>query len=234
MQSRACVKGLLAASVAAFIGAATLGDSVTAIGQFTGVISEGWEGFGNYLQGPDSVNYLASTESIFGGAATISNDLMAVYEPGTAAEFHLIASGFAQAALGTSKGMGLDALNETAEINFLQGVTAFGAYWGAASSTTSSPATVSVSFYGALGVLIDTVTFDYLKTPTSGGNGGGELDWHGWSFSEAVFKIIYSGDFVVIDELQANLFTTVIPLPAPVWIGLAGLIGVVAVRRRSS
>ena len=66
--------------------AAACAATVTDIPQFTGDISESWQGFQNYMFNPDF--YEQSPARIFGGKATIANPLMVIYEPGFA-EFGL-------------------------------------------------------------------------------------------------------------------------------------------------
>jgi hypothetical protein len=172
--------------------------TVTEIPQFTGDISESWQGFQNYMFNPDF--HEASPATIFGGQATITNPVMAIYEPGFA-EFGLGSSGLcAQVADGT-KAMGLNGPDQTAVIEFATPVTEFGAWWGGTTGGKfPDPNTIAVSFYDADGVLIEMLNFEYSHSIQF----DGVLDWHGWSISPPAATITYKSDFVAIDALQAN------------------------------
>jgi len=169
------------------LGASTRGD-VTPIGPFTGNLSESWESFNDYLTGP---RYLASPTVIMDGGAVISNSVMGVYRTNSAVSFGLGDSGNAQVADGL-KGMGLDAFAQTATITFVNPVVDFGAYWGA--NTPPTPATVSLVFSDG-----SSASFTY-SAPHDG-----TLNWHGWHFDTGITSISYSGDFVAVDGLQANV-----------------------------
>jgi hypothetical protein len=183
--------------------------AATYIGPFTGTSSETWESFNDYLTGP---RYLAAPTSIMGGRALISSSLMSVYLTNSARSFGLGDSGNAQVADGT-KGMGLDGFAQTATITFLDPVTDFGAYWGA--NTPPTPATVSLLFSDG-----SFESFTY-SAPHDGA-----LVWHGWHFETGITSISYSGDFVAVDGLQAN----VIPEPATTLLGALG-VGLLFLRR---
>lgn len=197
---------------------------ISAIGPFSGSLSETWEGFLNYRNDPNF--YLLDPTSIMGGAASISNPQMAVYEP-SAASFGLGGSGAAQVSDG-AKGMGLDTSQATATITFDCTVDSFGAYWGAA--TFGSPNAVRLSFFDVFDGLIGNDSFQYDHSA----NQDGGLDWHGWSSTTPIKKIQYTGDFVVIDGLQAHGLDNCPKVPEPGALAmLAGLgIGGVLILRR--
>ena len=169
------------------LGASTRAD-VTPIGPFTGTLSESWESFNDYLAGP---RYLAAPTSIMGGGAFISNSFMSVYLTNSSRSFGLGDSGNAQVADG-AKGIGLDGFTQTATITFVKPVVDFGAYWGA--NTPPTPATVSLVFSDG-----SSESFTY-SAPHDG-----TLNWHGWHFQNGITSISYSGDFVAVDGLQANV-----------------------------
>lgn len=195
------------------------------VGPFTGSLTETWEGFNNYVE---TLSYLDDPTDIMGGAASISNSRMIVYEPGTAAVFGLGFSGFAQVSDGV-KGMGLNAAQQTATIVFDSPVDSFGAYWGA--STLGEPATVRLSFFDVFDNLIGNASFQYDHEQTA----DGALDWHGWSSTTPIKKLSYTGNYVVIDGLQAG-GAVVVPEPGTlamlVGMGIGGAL-VLARRRRS-
>ena len=184
--------------------------AVTSIGPFTGSLSETWELFNDYLTGP---RYLADPTTIMGGGAFISSSLMSVYLTNSSRSFGLGDSGNAQVADG-AKGMGLDGFAQTATITFVNPVTDFGAYWGA--NTPPTPATVSLVFSDG-----SFESFAY-SAPHDG-----TLNWHGWHFATGITSISYSGDFVAIDGLQAN----VIPEPSTTLLGVLG-VGLLVLHRR--
>ena len=201
---------LSAGFVAALLLGANTRAAVTPIGPFTGSLSETWESFNDYLTGP---RYLADPTSIMGGGAFISNSLMSVYLTNSSRSFGLGSSGNAQVADG-AKGMGLDGFAQTATITFVNPVVDFGGYWGA--NTPPTPATVSLLFSDGS-----------LEGFTYSSPGLGILEWHGWHFATGITSISYSGDFVVVDGLQAN----VIPEPATAVLGALG-VGLLVLRRR--
>ena len=202
------------------VAGAAHGGFVTEIDPFVGDLTETWEGFQNYQQDPDF--FLDDPTSIMGGGAWISNPFMVVYEPSAGASFGLGSSGPAQVSDGT-KGMGVDAGDQTVVITFDLPIFSFGAYWGAATRAGfPDPNTVDVAFYDLDGGLIDTAAFQYSHSET----GDGGLDWHGWSSTTAIGSIEITGDFVVIDGLQADL------VPAPGTMALLGLTGLFGGRRR--
>ena len=72
--------------------------AVTAIGPFSGNLSETWESFNDYLTGP---LYLANPTTIMGGGAFIANSFMCVYLTNSTISFGLGSSGNAGVADGT-------------------------------------------------------------------------------------------------------------------------------------
>lgn len=209
---------------------------VTATGPFTGTIGETWESFSNYTVGPASPNYLSNPTSIFGGAGTISNSFMAVYEPIANAGFGLGLNGNAQVADGV-KAMGIDdsSLSLTT-ITFASNVSAFGGYWGNYGLNVGG-GSVKLTFFDASGNMLgsDSFLYDHTLNPDGTVNADGILDWHGWQFaSTGIRSLTYEGLFVVNDGLQA---TQVAAIPEPeiyamLTVGL-GLLGWAGRRSRS-
>lgn len=157
--------------------------TLTPVGPFTGNLSENWESFDNYVT--PFYHHLSPTVTIMGGGATVANPLMAIYQPGVA-DFSL---GYAYAQVSDGfKAMGIDASGGVT-ISFLNPVSDFGAYWGAANGNG-----ISLTFSdGSLEYLSYTSEFNH-----------GALVWSGWHSSLGITSINYSGAFVVIDGLQAN------------------------------
>ena len=201
-----------AGSAAALLLCSNASATLSSIGPFSGSMSETWESFNDYLT--TNFHYLPDPTSIMGGGATISSPRMAVYNPNTAANFGLGSSGSALISDGVH-GMGLDNPAQTATITFANPVGDFGAYWGA--NTPPNPSTVSLAFSdGSLA----NFTYDH-----SSGNPG-VLEWHGWHSTVGITSVSYSGDYVVVDGLQAN------PVPEP-GMALLGALGVgLALSRR--
>lgn len=215
VQSRTLLTGLVVTALT-LLSSLTLpaGAQVTSTGPFTGSASETWESFPNYQSNPSF--YQTDPTAIFGGAATISNDYMAVYQPSAGASFGLGSSGPAQVSDGT-KGMGVDRGEQTTTIQFASPVSAFGGYWGAA--TFGSGTTVTVSFFDVFASLIDTQTFNYSRD----GFGDGLLEWHGWNSTTGIGAITYSGDYVVNDGLQINAANvSAVPEPSSMALLLMG------------
>lgn len=208
--------------MAALLLGANTPAAVTPIGPFSGNLGENWESFNDYLTGP---RHLADPASIMGGGAFISSSLMSVYLTNSATSFGLGSSGNAQVANG-GKGMGLDGFAQTATITFANPMVDFGAYWGAATPpwgpeappVEPTPTTVSLAFSDG-----SFANFTYFAPDHSG-----TLEWHGWHFTTGISSISYSGDFVAMDGLQAN----VIPEPATGLLGAMGMGLLVLCRRR--
>jgi hypothetical protein len=115
-------------------------------------------------------------------------------------------------------------------IEFSKLVSAFGAYWGAAIVSGLYDGTIDVSAYDEFGGLIDSVTITYAGTSDDDGDGYVDLEWNGWTSDVGIKTIVYSGDFTVIDGLQANLGGGVVPAPGA---ALLGLIGLALAKRRA-
>ncbi|MFN0055194.1 MAG: hypothetical protein ACKV0T_23720 [Planctomycetales bacterium] len=179
---------------------------------FAGQISETWESFPSYEIDPDlGPTYLSSPTSIMGGNAQAENPVMLVYEPGADRKFGLYKNGSAQTS--GAKGMGVDGTGVT-KINFSTPIERFGAIWGA--SSEGGPVTVSVLFFNMFQSLIGSQTFVYDHTALADGG----LDWHGWESTRAFSSVEITADFLVIDDLQADFATVLIPEPAawPFWL----------------
>ncbi len=102
--------------------------------------------------------------------------------------------------------MGLNGLDQTVTIVFAEPVSKFGGYWGASTfycCGQEDPTNVDVKFFDASDGLIGVATFAYSRSipgfPGIPIHGDGRLEWHGWSSNRPVKKVIYSGDYVVID-----------------------------------
>ena len=108
--------------------------------------------------------------------------------------------------------MGINGGGQTTTISFVNPVFDFGAYWGAGTDASfPNPATVVLSFSdGSL------AAFLYSRS----GPNDGLLEWHGWNSTIGITGVSYTGDFVVIDGLQAN--TTVVP-EASTWFAGIGV-----------
>ena len=206
---------LFAVLLAAYPASLAPGGVVSEIDPFVGDLSETWEGFPSYNDTPGF--FLDEPTAIMGGSASISNPFMQVYEPGVAT---FIIGGsplvFAQVSDGV-KGMGLNNFSQTANITFTTPVTEFGAYWGSGSPSNG----VVISFFDVNNFLIDSLFFAYDAQIEMG-----TLIWHGWSSTTDIKSVSYSGDFVVIDGLQAN------QIPAPGALALLGVAGLLGIRRR--
>lgn len=221
---RTKIASLVAGALLA-LGASSAQAALSSVGPFTGDLTETWESFANF---PPA---LANPTDIMGGAASIANPSMAIYQPGVL-DFNLFANGFAQVADGV-KAMGLNGDQQTAIITFDNSQTSFGAFWGASRDDSGSPGVVRVAFLDASNQIIDMRSFDYLRS-----NGDGVLEWHGWKSDLAFKSVIFAGNSVVSDGLQASGPDngTTNPAPEPGSLALAGL-GLVtlvgALRRRS-
>jgi hypothetical protein len=217
---RAAFSGIFPAAAAAFLltfATATTtpaGAVLTPVGPFAGAYSETWESFSNYQTGPSTLNFLPTPTNIMGGFASIANPLMAVYQPG-AASFGLSSNGFAGVSDG-AKAMGIDDLDSTTTITFDAPVTAFGAYWGAAEGSGAYTDDITVNFSDG-----SSAVFNHDPVPA----GSGTLVWRGWSSTVPITSVSYTGDYIVIDGLQASV-------PEPASLGLFALAGAGMICRR--
>ncbi len=207
--------------------AAGVASAQTPIGPFAGGISETWEGFQTYSQNPDFYEDKNGPISTFGGNAMVSSPfsgqggILVVYSP--------FIDGFGLGNYGSAgvsdgqNGMGINTgfPGQPVTIDFGTPVTDFGGYWGAADIFGDASVPIVFDFYDANGSLIGSATENYSAP------GNGVLAWYGWNFNSigAVKTVVYTGDYVVNDGLQANL------VPAPASLALAG-IGVLALGRR--
>lgn len=167
------------------------------VGPFVGDLTETWESFPTTIEGEP---YLLDPSPIMGGAATISNEFMFVYEPGVS-DVSLGTSGVAQVSDGI-KGMCSREAGVTTTIMFNDPIAAFGAYWAAVTETGTQigdPANILVRFYSETNTLLGTRIINYSRPAD------GVLEWHGWISDEPVKYITYFEDGVAVDGLQAIL-----------------------------
>ena len=202
------VVGLLTASALA---------AVIPVGPFVGDLQESWESFPNFWDDPD--HFMDDPSPIFGGAAEISSAYMVVYEPPDYG-FSLGYYGEAQVIDGT-KGHGLDTWPaSSATIDFDEPVLQFGGYWGAGDIDGYPTVPITFDFYDENADLIDSVTVQYGDD-----TGQGTLIWLGWSSDVGIETVVYAGNLVANDYLQATL------VPEPASLALLAL-GAVVLRRR--
>ncbi len=170
---------------------------ITSISPFTGQYSESFESFPN-SRVTGSFSALAQNTSIFSGQGSISDaqGAMAIFNS-TTATFGLGTSGNAVPEDG-SQALGLDVSDDVATINFNNGVSNFGAYWGA--GTEGGPSEVSVDLYNVSGQSIGTETFNYNHSST----GDGLMDWHGWHSDTLIGSVSFTGFYVVTDNMQIS------------------------------
>lgn len=202
-----------------FISAALLcaaqASATIELAPFIGETSESWESFPNYVD--YTPIYLPNPTPILGGTATIVQPRMVVYEPGIA-EFYLTSSGYAQVSEG-ERALGINVGPDAATtILFDEPVDQFGAYWGA-TTEFSTPSGIDVYFYDDH-TLVDSVAFGYDRSPEF----DGKLEWHAWHTDQPFDRLVFVGDYVVIDGLQASS-----PEPASL---LLALLAVAAWRKR--
>ncbi|MFG0244962.1 MAG: hypothetical protein ACF8MF_02785 [Phycisphaerales bacterium JB052] len=105
-----------------------------------------------------------------------------------------------------------------AVIEFSQGATDFGGYFGTADILSGG----NISFFDADDNLIETQS---LELPLN------NWEWHGWHSDEAFTRVVIHGSTnpsapIVLDDLQVNY------IPAPGALALLGFAGCAASRRR--
>ena len=87
-----------------------------------------------------------------------------------------------------------------------------------------------MQFYDSSDVLIGSDVFTYLGNPQ---NGYSPLQWHGWASTTGIKKATYSGDFVAIDALQANISAPDVPeMSASVLAMIPCVLGLIWRRKR--
>ena len=170
---------------------------VTEIGEFTGDTSESFESFDNYLVG--GFHFLDSPTTVLGGSSLTGTE-MVVYEVGTA-DIILNSSGTAQAAEGV-KGLNLNNFASSLTLTFPTPRLRFGGYFGA--YTSGEPTSILFEFYDGNDTLIAFLEVSYDRSDFV----DGLLEWHGWEAVNGIKKVVITGDYVVMDNLQTD------PMPA--------------------
>lgn len=187
---------------------------LSAVGPFSGSMSETFESFPNYSSGG---HY--DTLGIMGGGATMTSNSSGtnqvwVYEPGVAT-WSLGGNGSAITHSGAKAG-GLYFNQSPVDVSivFSTAVNRFGGYFATASNETTL-----ISFYDANGGQIGT-TQSLLTASNS-------MDWQGWSSTTGIASVLFFGGTApVMDDLQADA------VPEPVSLVVLGLGSLVALRRR--
>jgi len=105
-----------------------------------------------------------------------------------------------------------------AVINFNQGATDFGGYFGTADILSGG----NISFFDENNQLIETLSLDIPLN---------EWTWYGYSSDEAFHSVVIHGGSnpsspIVLDDLQVNF------VPAPGALALLGIAGITSTRRR--
>lgn len=215
------VSGLAAGML---VVSASVSGAVTNIGPFVGGATETFEGFS-----PGDVGTFASgtttTEPIFGGLGLLSGQTTHTSNP---LYIWNSTGGLSLGTYGTAvphdglQGLVLEpyGATHTVRIDFPTPVQDFGGYWAHA-SYQGNAGPVDWTFYDAGGGVIGTDSHHYPGTTL-----GGVLEWRGWTSTTPIAAVEYTGYWATADGLQINV-------PAPgAGVGLLGLIGLGAVRRR--
>lgn len=218
---------VMVVAAAVGMGASFASAQITPIGQFSGQISETWESFQHYQQNPNFYEDANGPISTFGGAASVSSPfsgqggIIVVYNPGAGATFGLGNYGSAQVSDGAQgSGVNTGFPGAPISINFATPVVDFGGFWGAADIFGDPTVPIVFDFYDVSGGLIGSQTIQYSAP------GDGALVWAGWNSVTPVASVVYTGDYVVNDGLQANY------VPTPGALALLGLSGCAIARRR--
>ena len=186
---------VLGVSVAAFGSVSNA--QLSATGPFVGNLSETFESFKNFCQ--NGFAYESSPASVFGGAATLSQNNMFVYTPG-GCNFGLGTSGAIGQTSDGVKAMGIDAFNLGSVFTFAAPIYSFGGFFGA-NTNFGDPATFTFDFYDSGNNQIGST--QSLSYSHSGSPDGG-LDWYGFDSTSAVSKVVVTGTEYAFDGLQIN------------------------------
>lgn len=195
--------------------------TLTTIGPFSGTLSETFESFSNYAAGPFNQ---PEPFLVMGGNASFDSALddLVIYDP-VNASFGLGGSGGAQVSDGV-QGMGMNfGPNDSWTLMFVSDTNDFGAFWGAA--TSGGPVITGVEFYDSSNVVVGSTSFAYDHETTS----DGVLEWNGWNSDVAFRSVKVTGNYVVIDGMQA---TNAVPEPATMSVLALGALAML--RRRKS
>ena len=193
--------------------------SISAVGPFTGTMSESFESFGESNL-PGSIPVMSGNASV---SVPVNNYI------GTSTSFGLGSSGNAHPSDGTN---GLyftytfPAINNSATITLAWNspVSQFGGYFSAATDASggllhlTDPAPFTVRFFDGIGSLIDVKTFTYSHSATHDGG----LDWHGWVSTSPISSISITANYAFVDGLQAT------SVPEPTAAAMVGL-GIAAI-----
>lgn len=194
---------------------------ISAIGEFTGMLSEGFESFPNYSVGG---NY--DTLDVMGGGALFESDpgqtdQLWIYEPGTAANWGLEANGTAQTHSG-AKGLGLyvGGPGVNVRLTFDVETAQFGGWFGTADTKLGN--VMTVTFFDGGGVQIGAVQ----DVSTA----GAALIWSGWESTVGIKSIVFGANVApAMDDLRAGA----VPEPASFVVVGLGVAGLLMLRRKA-
>ncbi|MEP6754172.1 MAG: PEP-CTERM sorting domain-containing protein [Chthonomonadales bacterium] len=238
MNSRNSRKWLKAAALGILITslAPVAKSQLSATGPFVGNLSENFEGFNNYvttlINNGFTTGYESSPASVFGGAATLTNNTLYVAQPGSV-NFGLGTSGTLVQHDGV-KAMGVDNFLSNSTFGFSSPIFRFGGYFG---TNTNYGTTFMLSFFDASNVQIgstQTLSYDHSNT------GNGILDWYGFNSTIGVKRVVVKGTEYAYDGLQASTTPLIsqegVPEPGLVvsLIGAGTVGGLTFIRRRRS